>query len=164
MPIGVADHRFAGIHEQVQHHLLHLHAIGEHRGQYRSRAAPGNDIARDEFTVHQVEGFAHQVVEFDGCVLRVALAQQGPQALDDLRGAFIVLHDILQDFDELSRACRTLLQHAERRLGVAEDRGERLFELVRERARQLTEHRGARQVRELLTLIARSPLRRACAR
>ncbi len=124
-------------------------------GNSGSSCTRGDDIARDEFTVHQVEGFAHQVVEIDGCVLRVALAQQRPQPLNDLRGAFIVLDDVLEDFDELGRARGSFLQHAQRRLGVAEDRRERLFELMRKRARQLAENRGARQVRELLTLIAR---------
>src|SRR5262249_36186317 len=41
------------------------------------------------------------------------------------------------------------------RLGIAENRGQRLLELVGEGAGELAEHRGARQVRELLALIAR---------
>src|SRR6185436_8162783 len=47
------------------------------------------------------------------------------------------------------------VQDAERGFGIAENRGQWLLELVRERARQLAQHRGARQVRELLALVAR---------
>ena len=70
-------------------------------GNAGSSCIRDHHVARDEFAVHEVEGLAHQVVEFDGRVLRVALAQQRAQPLDHLRGAFIVLHDVVQDFDEL---------------------------------------------------------------
>ncbi len=115
----------------------------------------GQHVARDEFAVRELERLAHHVVELHRRILRVALAQQRAQPLDHLRGAFVVLHDVLQDFAELVLVGAALLQHAERRLGVAEDRSQRLLELVGKRARELAEHRGARQVRELLALVAR---------
>ena len=75
-------------------------STGRQRGIELQR---GHHVARDEFAVSELERFAHHVVELDRRVLRVALAEQRAQPLDDLRGAFVVLHDVLQDFAELGR-------------------------------------------------------------
>ena len=53
---------------------------------------------------------------------------------------------------KLLQVWRVALEQPRAGLGVGEDRGERLVELVRERPRQRAELRGARQVRQLQAL------------
>ena len=87
-----------------------------------------------------------------------------PQPLDHLGGAHVVGDDVAHHGADLAQVGVGLGEQLQRRFRVAEDRGQRLAQLMRERARQLAEHGGAAEMNELLLLRAFLGLRPACDR
>jgi hypothetical protein len=65
-------------------------------------------------------------------------------------GALVVLADVLQDRADLVQVGRLVLHEQGRRLGVAQDRAERLVDLVRQRRRDLPHHRDPADVGDVL--------------
>ena len=95
--------------------------------------------------------------------------EQAAHAVDDVAGASVVLADVLEDRGDLGQVGHGLLQEQRSRLGVAQDRTQRLVDLVRERAGQLAHHGDAPDVRHVLAqaqhlLFGQLALRRVDAR
>ena len=99
--------------------------------------------------MRQLERFAHHLVEVEQLKLCLALPEQGAKPPDDLAGARVLLRDIVEDLAHFLHVDGPLVEQALRRLGVGENRRQRLAELVRERSGELAEDRHSSQVREL---------------
>ena len=81
----------------------------------------------------QIERLANQFVDIERLRLHVAALVQRAEAADDLGGAVVVGHDIVADLAQLGEIDVLASEHFLRCLGVAENRGERLIQLVRDR-------------------------------
>ena len=67
-----------------------------------------------------------------------------------MAGAFVVRADVRKNRADLVEIRRGVLQEQLRRLRVAQDRAERLIDLMRQPRRELAHHRDAPRVRDLL--------------
>ena len=83
-------------------------------------------------------------------------------AVDDLARAFVVRADVRENRADLIEIRRGVLQEELGRLGVAQDRRERLIDLMRQSRRELAHHRDAPRVRDLSAGAAVSPAPHAC--
>ena len=90
--------------------------------------------------------------------------EQSAHPVDDGARALVVLADVGKNGADFVEVRRCVLQEQLRRLRVAQDRAERLIDLVRQRRRELAHHRDAAHVRDLLPQDAASPARPVCAR
>jgi len=86
-------------------------------------------------------------------VVEVALGQQRAHAADHVPGATVVIDDIGQDIFQFVGVERILHENPLCRLGIAQDRHQRLVELVRKRPRKLPDHGDPGQVRQLVALL-----------
>ena len=154
-------HRIARVHDQVQDHLLQLHAVP---GDQRHRLAqPGadDDAAMLQVGAHQLEHLADDVV--DRQRLRSVppfLTRLRTRSITSPR-AQIVLRDVLKNLAQLGRRGTVGFQQMLRGARVREDRGEWLLHLVRQGGRQLAHDRDPSQVRELEPLFRGEPPARA---
>ena len=108
------------------------------RADRRRRATISSACAR-------ASDFRRDLVEIERLELRFALLQQRAQPADDFAGALVVVHDVVENLADLGQIERLLRQEALGRLGVAQDRRQRLVQLVGQRAGELAEHCDARQ-------------------
>ena len=110
------------------------------------------------------EHFVDQIVHDDELRIVVPLAKQPAQAMDHLPSAPIVGRDVLENgaqFDPIEIVSR---KHALRaRSRIRQDGGKRLVELMRHRARQLSEESDATEMRGAVGAGPRSHARRAAA-
>ena len=104
------------------------------------------------------EHLAHQLVRVERLELGLAALEQRAQPPDHLARALVGGDDVLQDLREDLRLGGLVGEEVLRRLRVAEDRGERLVQLVGDAAGELAQHRHARKMRELQALLARLEL------
>ena len=142
-------HRVAGVEQQVDEHLLQLDAVGrDARRRSRQLGTQGDALAL-ELAVQQGQRFGHDLVQVDALERPLGRADHDTQAADDLAGALVLADDVAQDLAELLVAGLALGEEALRRLGVAENGGQRLVQLMGERAGQFAQHRHARQMRQL---------------
>jgi len=77
------------------------------------------------------------------------MRQQGAQPLDDGAGTQVVALDVGQDLLQLRGVQPARLDHHLRRIGVGQDRRQRLVDLVGDRGRQFAGHRQPRRMQEL---------------
>ena len=128
-------HRIGGIQDEIEQHLLQLHAPAVDDGQRRREIGAGRDMADQQFGAQQIERLPNQLVEVEGIRLHVAAPVQRSQAANDLRRPVVVGHDIVADSPELGEIDLLPGEHFPRGLGIAEDRGERLVQLMRDGGR-----------------------------
>src|SRR6185503_13089635 len=152
-------HRLAGVHEEVQQNLLHLDAVAHDDRQAGIELHADTDVTGDELAIRDLEDLSHRRAEIDGPPKHFALLEEGPQPVDHLRRANIGVDDIAQDVAQLGDVGLAVVDEAERRFRIAEDRSEWLVQLMGEGAGQLAEDRRAAEVGELLLLDARLVLR-----
>ena len=147
-------HRVAGVGQQVEHQLLQLHAVAVDLRQVGRQAGAHVDIARHELAVQELQHVVHDMVQLGGDELLVGLFHQQAQMVDQLPGPLVGLDDLRQDGADLRDVGRVVRQKALRRLGIAQDGGQRLVQLVGERARELGERGHPRQMGQLHALLA----------
>ena len=128
-PRPLADeHRLLGVDDQVQQHLLHLVAVGEDLRQARRERVDDGDV-RDALLVGaQRQRLAHHLVDVDHRARRLPLARERQQVADDARGALRFAEDRLEAAADRVVERRSLRQP----LGPAEDRRQRVVQLVRD--------------------------------
>ena len=85
--------------------------------------------------------------------------EQRPHPVDNGARTPVVLDDVGKDRPNLVEVRRCTLQEQLRRLGIAQDRAERLIDLVCQCGRKLAHHRHAADVRDLLPQELRLPFR-----
>ena len=145
------QHRLLGVDDQVQQHLLHLVAVGEHLRQAGGERVDDRDV-RDALLVGaQRERLAHDLVHVHHRARRLPLAREGQQVADDARGALGFAEDRLEAAADRLVERRALRQA----LGPAEDRRERVVQLVRDAGDRLAERRHLLRLQELVIDVAR---------
>jgi hypothetical protein len=107
----------------------------------------------DELAVGQAEHFVRDVVEVQRLQHGSALPEERAPPSDDRAGSPIVVDDVVQDVPNLRQIDGLSGQKPLRCLRVAQDRRQRLAQLVGQCARQLPERGHAGQVREQLPLL-----------
>ena len=131
----------------------------------RSDASAGihdHAVAR-EIAAGEFQHLDHDFIDIERLLLDLAFLQEQPQPPDDFARALVLGHDVGENLPHLRKIGRVLREIMLGRLRIAEDGGERLVQLVRQRAGQLAEHGHAREMREfaapfvqlLLRLLAR---------
>ena len=145
-----AEHRLLGVDDQVEQHLLDLVRIGEHLRQPGGERFDDRDVADALLVGAQRERLAHHLVHVHHRARRVALAREGQQVADDLRGALGLAEDRLEAAPGLvvDRALR-------QPLGPREDRRERIVQLVGDAGDRLPERRELFRLQQLVVQIAR---------
>src|SRR6185436_3403525 len=106
-----------------------------------------------DLTVREREHFVDQIVYDDGLRLVVPLAEQPAQSMDHFPRAPVVGRDVLENGAQFGPIEFVSREHALGGSRIRQDSGKRLVELMRHRARQLTEERDATEVRELAPLV-----------
>ena len=108
------------------------------------------DVGEALFVGAQREGFAHHLVHVDHRARRLALASEREQVADDAGGAFGFGEDGLEP------AAHRLFERALREpFGPAEDRRERVVQLVRDAGDRLPERRHFLGLQQLVVDVAR---------
>ena len=113
------------------------------------------DAPAQEVAAHEAQRVLHHLVHVDRPMLGLFLPEERPQTLDHRGRAAIALHDVVDDVRDLVEPRRRLREETLRRLCVAQDRRQRLVELVRERSRQRAQHANPRKMRHLVALARR---------
>ena len=144
------------VEDEVQQHLLELDPVPEHLRQGGPQLSLDRHATLDQVAVDQLEHFRHDFVEVETAGwLDIAFPEQRTEAVDNVPRPPVVVNDVLEDLAQLGYVQRAVAEQMLRRPGVGEDRGERLVQLVREGAGQLTQHRHAAEVRHLVPLLLR---------
>ena len=144
---------FTGIHQDVQQHLLELHAVAADRWHCFHGHQPDLDTPDEHRGAQQAHGVLDQRFDVHLHRLQMFLAKQGAQPVDDKSGMTGFGLDVGQRLANLLDVRRLpAFQEAARRLRVRQDCTERLADLVRERAGQLAERSDAQHVRKVVPL------------
>ncbi len=151
-------HGVAAVDEEIQQHLLQLDPIARHGGKLRREVNAYADLTVDEVATHEREYLLDHLVHVDRLVLRFFLPQHGAQPRDDRAGPLVARDDVGEDLRDLIELRRVAGKKPLGRLCIAENRRQRLVQLVRKRAGQLAQHRYAREVRHLVALAGRFAL------
>ena len=153
-----------GVLEQVQQHLLDLQAI-----HLDVQAGWQGVVDRDrrrvrEHATEQGHGLVDQLARGHLLAACGALACEAADAAEDAGGALGLAGDLARGLAHRGFGQALVVGAAHQAVGVVGDRGQRLVEFVRERARELAQHREARQVFGLLLCAAHARFHRlACS-
>ena len=90
--------------------------------------------------------------------MHLAIFQKLAQAADDLASVLLGLDDVAEDFRQLRAVDLGAGEETQRRLGIAEDGGEGLVQLVGERTGELAEHGHAREMGQFRAHFLHLPL------
>ena len=130
-----------------------MHSVAHNRRQTGRGLDLKVDVARSRIRAREGGHITQRFGDGERAGLDAAPLEEPTQPLDYVAGTLVVLANIGEDCAQFVEVWRFVLQKKLRRLGVAQDRAERLVQLVREGGRQLSHHRNAACVGEL-----RSPL------
>src|SRR5262249_2065097 len=123
--LAAFGHRVASIDGQVDQHLLDLPGVGANQAEIGRRQHYQLDIFADQ-TAQQLIQTCQQVVRIKNSRLDALLAREGQQLARELRGGGRGVVNLMQ-VCPLLRACG---QRVERQLGVANNRGQQVIEIV----------------------------------
>src|SRR5882762_5316408 len=149
----VRAHGLAGVHDEVEQHLLQFDPVAQHGGELRGRLRYDLDVARDQIAVRQLQHFAHELVGVQRLELRFAFFEQSAQPADDFSGAPVLGDDVAEYLAQLLGVDTALLEIVLGSLRIAQNGGERLVELVGERPGKLADQGHAGQMGDLLLLV-----------
>ena len=92
------------VHHQIEHHLLHLDAVGAYRQDFGRPAGAQRDTSLGCFEGRNIDNLPNQVIQVEhlqgGAIF---LFQEVFLAMDDVARALIVPDDVGQDFIHLAR-------------------------------------------------------------
>ena len=137
--------------------LLQLDGIPLDRGQRGGEIELHADTVVFEFTAHERQSLAHDLVQVEPAPLDGVFAQERAQPADDVRGALTLLRDVAQDLVHLLARELVRAEETAACLGVRDDRREGLVHLVRERRRELAGRRDPRNQRQMDEAGVRGP-------
>ena len=133
-PPGAGD-RLRGVVDQVDEDLLDLVGVDVGHRQIGLDLDLGLDAVRHELVAEQHEGGVEQGPERGGAALMLLLPREAQQVLDDVRRALGLLPD---DRERLAQG-RRHVGHLAQEIGEADDRGERVVEVVRDAGDELAD-------------------------
>ena len=143
-----------GVHaveNEIEQHLLNVHAIAT---DVRDIAGHGHvqlHVPRRRVDPQERRDLIHERADLEPPGVERAALEQGAHALDDPARPLVVGADVGENGADLVEIRRGLLQVHLRRLGVAQNRRERLIDLVRQPRREVAHHRDPPRVRDLLS-------------
>ena len=105
--------------------------------------------------MHERKDIVRQAGEDDGLQLKVAPLEQCSQPVNHVAGALLVLADVGDDGTQLLQVRNIGLQEQFRRFGVAQNRAERLIQLVRKRGGEFPHGGDATQMGKFLDVLPR---------
>src|SRR5262249_32754922 len=91
--IGVLQ-RIAGVHEEIEQHLLELNSIAQNRRQIGGEIDVDGDAPADRVAFEQLHDVADRAVDFERLVPRRAALQQRPHALHDIARTLVVAANV----------------------------------------------------------------------
>src|SRR5204863_78909 len=141
--------RFHGIEHEIQDDLLQLYGVAGHERQVGVELEPDRHVANDRVAAHELRHALDQRIEVERHRLGLALAQEISQAFDDVAGPPGVLDDIAHDRAQLVSIQGRDVEKLLGGLGVGQDSGQGLVQLVGQRCGQLADRRPPREVREV---------------
>ena len=152
---AAARHRVAGVEHEVHQHLLELAAVGEHVDGLGGRDDRERDVLAER-AVEQPLRLERDAVDVDGLEPEVVVAAEDQQLPREVRRALGGAHD-LADVGRGRVLGADLLADE---LGVVEDHGQQVVEVVRHAACELAERlhalRALERRLERLLLLARA--------
>src|SRR5688572_14092233 len=110
---------------------------------------------QDRIATDKHHNIAQDTGKIEGCELDFLLFHECAQLVDHLASPPVVLHDVLKYLAYLFQVGRVGVEKALRRLGVTENGGERLVQLMGQRRREFSHRRDASDVGQLCTLPGR---------
>ena len=142
-------HRLRAVHDEVDQHLLQLHAIAAHRRRRRREFDPHVDAMPLQFAPHQFDRLLDDLVQIErrgkrGRAFSPSTRIRWMTSLARFASRIICVIDCFAS----ARSGRRAVQPAQRGIAARDDRRDRLRDLVRDRRGQFAEHRDARHVRE----------------
>ena len=147
-------HGRRGVQDQIERDLLDLHLV-RHRPAICPELGLDADALPTELGGKQLEDLAQRRRDVDPRAAGFVVPQQGAHRPDRVRRALVVAHDRLEDGAHLLVPDRAALQVEQPGLRVAEDRGERLVQLVRDRGGERGRARDAVSVPQLAAQLLR---------
>ena len=141
IPRKAIAHRIESVQEEVEEDLLELDAVAEDLRQIGVELVQNGDAADHGVAVEQADHFLEDGVEVERPQVRGVFLHERPDPTDDLAGAGVIVGDVVEDVANLLQVRVGGVQEPGRGLGVAQDRGQWLVELVRQRRGHLA-HRG----------------------
>jgi hypothetical protein len=118
------------IHDQVQDYLLKLDSVATHAWQAGVERGFQVHTARGRMAPDECQDLRHHRVEIERSQFQGRAAQEITQPLDDGRRPLVILPDRGQDCAHVLQRGLAGIDELLARLGVAEDGGERLGDLV----------------------------------
>ena len=159
-----AVERVHAVENEVEQHLLQMHAVATDVRQIARHVHVQLHLPRRRIDPHERRDVAHERAHVEPPRVERLPLEQPAHAVDDVARALVVVADVGKNRADFVEVRRWVLQEELRRLRVAQDRRERLIDLVRQRRRELAHHRDAPRVGDLLPEALRLLLRRVCAR
>src|SRR6202022_3911764 len=150
LPRAGLVHGVQAVEHQVQHHLLQLNPIASHGRQIGGELEAQRYAPADRVALHEPRHFSDELVEVEGYEFEVALLDQGTQPPDYLGGPPIVRYDVAQDLAHLFEIRGGGGEQVFGHLRVAEDRGQRLVQVVGQGRGGAAEGRHPADVRQVL--------------
>ena len=159
--VGQSRHGLERVQEEIERDLLELDPVAPYRPEAGSDVERHPAVAQDRVAVDEPHDIAKEIADVERPEGGGLFANERAQPLDHLTRPVVVLDDVFQDLAHLRQVGGAGAEKTLRRLHVAQNGGERLIELVRQRRRQLAHRREARHVGKLRAMALRLVLRRA---
>src|SRR5216683_6004256 len=153
-PVGVPDHGFERVGDQVRDDLLQLDGIGHHQEGRGSEFGPRDDTLLVDGAARQVEHVLYDVVDIQQKLVRFLLVEQRPDPGNHLPGAVAVGNDAPCRLARVVEHRRLLAEGAKARAAIRRNRGKRLIDLVRDRGGELGDRGEAQRASQLRLGIA----------
>ena len=130
-------HGVHAVEDEVEQHLLQMHAVAAHREQHVRDFDAQPHLAARRIRLHQDQDLVDQLRDVELDVFQAPPLEQAPHVIDDLARAVVVPADVGEDGAHLLQVRRTPRQQELGGLRIAQDGPERLVQLVRQTRRQL---------------------------
>ena len=142
-PLGShVGHRVHAVEDHVQQHLLQADAVPGDELRAGLKVGLDPHAPRPGGRRHERNDLSCDVVHVHCLGAQFVIGEQAPHPADDLARTTIVAPDVLDNRAQLRQIDRVGVEQQPRGLGIAQDRPERLVELVCERRGELA-HGGA---------------------
>ena len=102
VPSLSAVHRFDGVDDQVEDHLLQLDPVRMNERQALRELRPHPDAVLHHFAAGQGDDLNDRLVDLQALLPRGSFLDEGPDPADDLAGTFAVIRDLAEDLPDLA--------------------------------------------------------------
>ena len=156
-PLVRSAHRFDGVEDQVEHHLLKLDPISRNERQAFRQLCLQQSPGSAQFAARQCDDFADHLVDVQQVLARRGLSDERTHPADDVAGSSPGPDDPIESLSNLLRIGWLHIEPAQSGLRIGDHRGDRLIDLMGDRGRQLPHGHDAVGVRERLSFFLRPP-------